>query len=101
MQSELFDDGGYHRKMTAILRACSEVADGMAYLHARGVVHGHARTPLVGLRWQSRRGARGHGQACRRETDRHHCPGKNMSGDHLVDIPSLVRRCCCGLVGSK
>ena len=40
MQSELFDDGGYHRKMTAILRACSEVADGMAYLHARGVVHG-------------------------------------------------------------
>lgn len=28
------------RKMGAILRTCAEVADGMAYLHARGIVHG-------------------------------------------------------------
>ncbi len=38
--AKFFEDGTGHPRMSSILRACSEVADGMAYLHARGIVHG-------------------------------------------------------------
>lgn len=38
--AKFFEDGACRPKMSSILRACSEVADGMAYLHARGIVHG-------------------------------------------------------------
>ncbi|BDA49774.1 probable mitogen-activated protein kinase kinase kinase 11 at C-terminar half [Coccomyxa sp. Obi] len=40
IMAKFFEDGAGCRKMSAILRTCSEVADGMAYLHARGIVHG-------------------------------------------------------------